>query len=99
MISSDRNSPSKRALFASVLSLIVPGAGQAYAGRRSRGASIFITTLTLALLIHWGLVNFKIGLIEAGSTVISWLSILLAAFWLWNVADAYRAADNRSLRC
>ena len=96
MISPDRNSPSNRALLASVLSLIIPGAGQAYAGRRPRGAAIFITTLSLALLIHWSLVNFKIGLIDLGSTVISWLSILLAAFWIWNVADAHRAANDRS---
>jgi len=78
------------------LSLVLPGAGQAYAGQRRRGVAIFVTALSLALLIHWALVNFNLGLLELGTTIISGLSIFLAAFWIWNVADAYRAATGRS---
>ena len=96
MISSDKSSSPKSSAAAGGLSLLVPGLGHAYAGLRRRGAAIFITALTLALLIHWALVNFGLGLIDLGGAVASWLAIFLAVFWIWNAADAYRAANGRS---
>jgi len=97
MNSSDRSSsPSKTPALAGALSLIIPGAGQVYAGRWRRGAVLFITTLSLAALVHWALVNFDIGRIDLGATTASWLAIGVAAQWLWNIVDAFRIAQGRS---
>lgn len=97
MNSADRSShPSRNPLPAGALSLIVPGAGQMLVGRRRRGAAIFITTLSLAALVHWALVNFDIGRIDLGATTASWLAIGVAVLWLWNGADAFQVAQDRS---
>ena len=80
---------------ASLLSLVVPGAGQFYHQERQRGLAILAATLVQAYLIYWGLDNFKIGLVDAGGIQTSWLFALLALFWAWNVLDAYRHAQGK----
>ena len=84
------------AALAGLLSLVVPGAGQFMAGKRRRGVAILVSTLSLAFLINWAFVSFTIGRLEVGATTISWLAGVLAAFWLWNVVDAYRQTLGRS---
>jgi phosphonate ABC transporter permease subunit PhnE len=80
---------------ASLFSLIVPGAGQFYLGQRWRGALILLAMLAQGYLIPWALDNFKIAQVMAGGLQTSWLWILFALFWGWNVYDAYRHAQGR----
>lgn len=77
---------------AAILSLIIPGAGQAYLRRIIRGTSILVVAIMLAYLIFWGQDNYKIGVFQIGDQITSWLWGLLGLFWLWNVFDAYRVA-------
>lgn len=91
----DRAAPppaAKNPNVAPVLSLIVPGAGQWYVGARSAGVAILATTGMLAFLIWFCLENFRVGLVELGTLRTSWLWLFFAAFWIWNVRDAYRRA-------
>ena len=57
----------KNTVVAGALSLVIPGAGQVYAGRLWRGAAILFTTLLLAFLVNWALVNFHIGEMAIGA--------------------------------
>ncbi len=85
---------SRQAPLASMLSLIVPGAGQFYLGKREIGMSILLATLTQGYLIYWALDNFRIGQVTAGGVETSWLLYFLGAFWAWNVFDANRRAQG-----
>ncbi len=77
---------------AAVLSLLVPGLGQIYAGKQERGASILVAGIivgTLALI--WQ------TLFMAARTDSFWpyrvaLSAYALIFWIWQVVDAYRQA-------
>ncbi len=80
---------------ACILSLIVPGAGQFYLGKRERGVLILLAALAQGYLIPWGLDNLKIAQVTAGSLQTSWLWLLFALFWGWNIYDAYRQAQGR----
>ena len=79
------------------LSLLIPGAGQALLGRVWRGVIILITTPILAFLVSWALAKSKIGQVEFGGWVTSWLWLPFALFWLWNVLDARRIVNGRTL--
>jgi phosphonate transport system permease protein len=81
---------------AGLLSLLVPGAGQCLRGRWQRGAALLATVAVLAFLINWALSNFKIGQVTLGDLNTSWLWLLFALFWLWNVFDALHPAHSRS---
>jgi phosphonate transport system permease protein len=80
-------SPSPRArrspLVAGLLSLLVPGLGQVYAGQRYRGVAVFIGELVAVLSAVW----FKVP---------GWYAAP-AFVWLWNVFDAASIARGRSL--
>lgn len=78
-----------------LLSLILPGAGQFYLGHRERGVTILLTTLAQGYLIPWALDNFRIARVSAGGLQTSWLFILFAVFWAWNVYDAHRHTQGR----
>lgn len=84
--------PKRAPPVAAVLSLLVPGLGQIYAGKQERGASILVAGIivgTLALI--WQ------TLFIAARTNAFWpyrvaLSLYALAFWIWQVVDAYRQA-------
>jgi len=69
-------------------SLIVPGLGQFLQKRRKRGILIFLTTLTLTLLIQWSFGHQAVGKVNPGGITTSWLWLPLILFWVWNVLDA-----------
>lgn len=73
----------KSPILSSILSLIIPGLGQAYAGYLSRGVAFFITTLIALLMVIWR----RNDLLYTG----------IAVTWLWNVWDAYNLARGRKL--
>jgi phosphonate transport system permease protein len=92
------NQPSARAsnaVVAGLLSLVIPGAGQFYLQRRSRGIAILIVAVLLALLIQWALLNSQITPIALGDLATSSLSIFVGLLWLWNVIDAIRLARGQ----
>jgi len=73
----------KSPVLSSVLSLIVPGLGQVYAGSPSRGAAFFIAIAVTAILVRW-----------RGNSL---LYTGIAVAWLWNVWDACNLAQGRRL--
>jgi phosphonate ABC transporter permease subunit PhnE len=88
------NPPASNSKLASILSLVVPGAGQYYLNKRGRSVGIFAAVITLVLLVEWAVVNFKVGYTIAGPVITSWLYLLIALFWVWNVLDAHRLANG-----
>ena len=78
-----------------LLSLLVPGAGQFYLGKRGRGALIFLAAPAQGYLIYWALDNFKIGQVTLNDFQTSWLWLFFVLFWGWNVHDAYRHARGK----
>jgi phosphonate transport system permease protein len=86
------------ALLPTLLSLIIPGAGQYFQGQRGRGVLILVAALAQGYLIPWALDNYHIAETTVAGVPTSWLFILFALYWLWNVFDAYRrAAGKRGL--
>jgi phosphonate transport system permease protein len=81
-------------ILAGLLSLIVPGAGQFYAGKRGRAVAILLALIAQVYLIYWAFDNFQVGQLIIGGIQISWLLILLALFWIWNVVDAFRLVQG-----
>jgi phosphonate ABC transporter permease subunit PhnE len=86
---------SKQPALASLLSLIMPGAGQAYLVNLPLGAAILTTTLVMGYIIYWAFDNFLIGAFTIAGLTTSWFWFLLAAFWAWNVFDAYRRSQHQ----
>jgi phosphonate ABC transporter permease subunit PhnE len=80
---------------ASLLSLIVPGAGQYFLGQRGRGALILLAAAAQGYLIPWALANFRVAKMSVGGVQTSWLLPFFACFWLWNVYDAYCHARGK----
>lgn len=80
---------------AAIMSLFIPGLGQIYLGSAIAGIAIFITTALLAFLVNWALDTFNIGKVEFGGLTTSWLWLLIAGLWLWNVRDVYLRASGR----
>ena len=78
-----------------LFSLFLPGLGQFLQKRRERGLLIFLTTVTLAFLIVWSLVNQNIGKIQVAGFVTSWLWLPFILFWAWNVLDARLSKTER----
>ena len=78
-----------------LLSLFVPGSGQYYLRRRGRAGLILGAVLVLAFLINWAQSVAKVGQVSIGSLTTSWLWLVLAFFWLWNVYDAHLLAQGR----
>lgn len=73
----------KSPILSSILSLIIPGSGQAYAGYPSRGVAFFITILVTLFMVIWRRNDL--------------LYTSIAVTWLWNVWDAYNLARGRRL--
>lgn len=89
-------SATKSPTIAALLSLIVPGAGQLYLGARNAALAIFGAAVGMAFLIWFTQDQFGVGEITLGGIETSWLWLLLAAFWLWNVWDASQRAKGIS---
>jgi phosphonate ABC transporter permease subunit PhnE len=85
----------KNAPLAALLSLIVPGAGQFYQKDREGGAMILLAALAQVYLINWALGNSGVAQMTIGAIQTSWLWFFLAAFWAWNVYDAYGHAQDK----
>lgn len=95
MSSPPLTSPStKNPRLAALLSLIIPGTGQLYLGAREPGIAILVTTIVLAFLIQFTSEVLRIAVVETAIVKTSWLWLLLAVFWLWNVFDAHRRAQG-----
>ena len=89
----------KNSFLTALLSLVVPGAGQIYLNQYTRGAIIFVMTVVLGYVIKWAAEGpSKVGEMELGSVTTTWVWILLAAFWAWNVYDAYQLSRQESAR-
>ena len=73
----------KNTALASVLSLILPGLGQAYLGQLARGATLFLAIAIASLLVRW----------RGDAFLYSGVAIA----WLWNVWDAHNLARERHL--
>lgn len=86
--------PKRAPPVAAVLSLLVPGLGQIYAGRQERGAAILVAGIivgTLALIWQTLFISYR----AAGSffPYRAALTVYALVFWIWQVADAYRQAQ------
>jgi len=79
------------------LSLVIPGASQILLGRVWRGILILFTTPILAFVVGWSLdLVQKIGQIDLGGWVTSWLWLPFILFWVWNVLDARQLATGKA---
>jgi TM2 domain-containing membrane protein YozV len=76
----------KNSGLAAVLSLILPGLGQMYAGKIARGLVFLLVCIPLTVVI---------------AVFFFWLIIpifLPMAFWIWNIFDAYRLCGEYNRR-
>ncbi len=69
-------------------SVIIPGLGQFLQKKRWRGITIFISAILLTFLIVWAFTLYGTAEFRLGNSNISWLSIPLVLFWIWNVIDS-----------
>ncbi len=93
-----RPTSASRPVLAGLLSLVIPGAGQFYLGKRWRGVGVLVSVLALAWLIQWGYDNFQIAKVAVGDFAASWLWLALIGLWAWNVLDAWRSARGATSR-
>ena len=77
------------AILGAIMSLIIPGLGQAYAGDIKKGAIFFVIFIVLAILFNYVFIRFlplKIGNIPIN---------ILGIFWaLYSAFDAYSMAKE-----
>ncbi len=88
-------------LLAALISLVVPGLGQIYAGKSERGAAILISVIIVGNLNAIWLSLYS--LTSPGSAAFwtytlprilhDWFAAFLVIFLIWQVADAYRQAS------
>ncbi len=91
-------------IVASVISLLVPGLGQIISGKDDRGAAILVSTIVVGNL---NAIFLSLNGMASRRTEAFWarklpriLHDLFAAygiiFWVWQVLDAYRVANQGS---
>jgi phosphonate transport system permease protein len=78
---------------AGVLSLILPGTGHYYAGRRGQGVLLAVVAVLMVALIFWVRTTHELEL-QAGTEII--LVVSAVAFWIWSIAAAVSHAMERS---
>jgi polyisoprenyl-teichoic acid--peptidoglycan teichoic acid transferase len=84
---------------ASLLSALIPGVGQVYAGDRSRGRRLIVIDLTLIVLLILGVVFFQGEVLKAWASLSS-LSLIMVAnlclltFRAWAAYDAYHLVSG-----
>jgi TM2 domain-containing membrane protein YozV len=87
-------------VLAAVLSFLVPGLGQIYAGKQERGAAILVAGIvvgTLSLISQTLFLSFILSFMPASTARTLWwyrvpLSIYAVIFWIWQLVDAYNQA-------
>jgi LCP family protein required for cell wall assembly len=92
-----------RPFLSGLLSVVLPGAGQVYAGRRRRGFAIGVVAVGAAVLAAWYAVPHAAALLDElvsldvllGLLVVNGI-VLLVRFWI--VADAYAIAARERRR-
>ncbi|WNY23544.1 hypothetical protein MmiHf6_08530 [Methanimicrococcus hongohii] len=75
-------------IIAAVLSLIIPGLGQVYAGQFKRGAVIFIAVVAVAVIYYY------IRTITTSQPVLLLMAVVGLAMIIAYVYDAYRIAKG-----
>jgi len=70
---------------AAVLSFVWAGLGQIYAGRVMRGFGIMVLGIVL-----WFVAIFLMFFVVTAIIAV----IMIIAFWIWNVMDAYKSAQR-----
>ena len=97
------SSTTRNPYLAGLLSLLVPGLGQIYAGSGTRGAAILLAVIIVgnlnAIWLSLYAANTPDPNIFWASTLPRILHDLFAAygiiFWLWQVVDAYQQAKEQ----
>jgi len=92
----------RRALFAGILSLLIPGLGQIYTGRGIRGAAILVAAIIIGNLNIIFIVAFVAADFHPETVWAYWIarighdvmSLWSIAFWLWAIYDAYKNATE-----
>ena len=87
---------------AGLLSLIVPGLGQIYAGRGKKGAKILVAAIVIGNLNLLLLTSILAANPHPGTPWAVWiprighdvLSLWSIVFWIWTVVDAVRTAGD-----
>lgn len=87
--------PARNPLLAAFFSLLIPGAGQIYLKARERGGLILFSAVAQALLITWAFSQLNVAKVTVGALTTSWLWVVFALFWAWNVYDAYLSAQGK----
>jgi TM2 domain-containing membrane protein YozV len=88
---------------AGLLSLIVPGLGQIYCGKGSRGAAILVGAIIVGNL---NLIFLPVFVMANPNPEMAWaywvprighdvMSVWSVVFWIWAVGDAYLRAGAR----
>jgi phosphonate transport system permease protein len=109
--SNNANTTPKRSLVspvpAAILSALVPGLGQAFATAVRRGALLFLSIVTILVLLLW---RFRLAAPrdETVADIFSKalrlepflivVSVLFVALYIWTIVDAYQVAQNRERR-
>jgi hypothetical protein len=94
-------------VLAALLSLLVPGLGQIYAGKQERGAAILVAGIivgTMALISQTLFLSVVPPPFPFPYSVVAerfwWYRLPLAfyglVFWAWQLADAYYQANSRT---
>ncbi len=88
-----KTKPKRDPPVAAVLSILVPGLGQIYAGKQERGASILIAGIvvgTLALIWQTLFLGARAGDFLGYRVALTAYALV---FWGWQAVDAYRQAQ------
>ena len=78
---------------AAVLSTMIPGAGQAYAGKKGNGAVIFAITLAAWCAVYYSILGSRGGIAAAAAFVLAPFSL---AFYVWNIFNAFRITRKQN---
>ncbi|MFP4362541.1 MAG: phosphonate ABC transporter, permease protein PhnE [Spirochaetia bacterium] len=83
-----------------VLSLFVPGLGQAFAKKVGRGFLLLSSFLTIVSIFYWriyllahrevGILAQYIKALDRRFFFIAILTVMIIGIWVWNIIDAYR---------
>lgn len=87
---------------AGLLSLLVPGLGQIYAGKGDKGAAILAAAIVIGNL---NIIFLPVFVAANPDPAVAWaywiprvghdvMSLWSIVFWLWSVVDAYRIAKQ-----